>query len=251
MQHVNLSSPYTWREKSTNRTATWYLATDKEDNVYVIISCKSGKGDEDRTSSNYGGTQFIQFIQKRLDDLKVRYILEHKAFIRKKEIGDNAAQSKKLPTGNFSLAFRFPGMTKELASCLCGGGAEAEFKGEKEKYARKQLESSLEDLAEEQEEARDVYFGKSKTRNASEREKVRERDNYKCQYRDCSNSFDTPAGKPYVEVHHLDLFSHGGMDTSANMVCLCTYHHAMIHYADVDTREKMTQDLKEQIRKKQ
>ena len=251
MQRVNRSAPHTWREKSTNKTATWYLATDKEGNVYVIISCKSGKGDEGRTSSNYGRTQFVQFIQKRLDDLKVRYILAHEAFIRKKEIGDNGAQRKKLPTGNFSLAFRFPGMTKELAFCLCGGASETTFKEEKEKFARKQLESSLEDLENEQKEARKTYISTTTRRNATATAAAKERDGFACQYCGCSNTFTTADGKPYVEVHHLKYVSEGGSDVLDNLVCLCAHHHSMIHYADVDTREKMTQDLKEQIRKRQ
>ena len=235
-----------------NGDATFHIAIVPDGRCFILIPSAGGNG---KGTHNQNRNEAILWIQDRANALGFKLFDIHKCHCARGNVsvscGDkNEIKSHDLRKGieklvyysTAPLAFTFDGLTGKMAEYLCGedGLLEDVF-----------LEKSLVKLEEEREEAKKVYFSKTRARDATVREIVRERDNYKCQYGDCGNSFDTPAGMPYVEVHHLELFSHGGEDTPANMVCLCAHHHAMIHYADVQTCTRMTRELRELVRGKQ
>ncbi len=237
--HFNSHVKIRWKD------ATFRIACAPDGRCFILIPSEGANHNRDRNEA-------IRQVQERANSLGVNLFEIHSCDCGKMVVncGDkNEIKSHDLRKGieklvyysTAPLAFTFDGLTNKVAQYLCGAdNLEDIFR-----------ENSLKRLVEEREEARKVYFSKTRARDATAREMVRERDNYKCQYGDCGNSFDTPAGMPYVEVHHLELFSHGGEDTPANMVCLCAHHHAMIHYADVQTCARMTRELRELVRGKQ
>lgn len=46
----------------------------------------------------------------------------------------------------------------------------------------------------------------------------------------CGHYFLTPAGKRYVECHHLEHLANEGLDCSKNMLVVCANHHRQLHY---------------------
>ena len=88
-------------------------------------------------------------------------------------------------------------------------------------------------------------------RNADDRRKVLERDNYECQV--CHMKFIKTygeIGKEFIEVHHLypvcnmgENYKFDPMDKEKGLVCLCSNCHSMIHrgghWEDVDGERKM------------
>jgi putative restriction endonuclease len=60
-----------------------------------------------------------------------------------------------------------------------------------------------------------------------------------CLYPECPNTFVTPSGLPYVEVHHLVPLFEGGEDAVWNLSVLCAHHHRMAHFA----QERVKRDV--------
>jgi 5-methylcytosine-specific restriction endonuclease McrA len=53
----------------------------------------------------------------------------------------------------------------------------------------------------------------------------------RCEVPDCQHeAFKKVSGEEYVEVHHIVTLSDGGLDTPANVVCLCPSHHMEAHH---------------------
>lgn len=87
---------------------------------------------------------------------------------------------------------------------------------------------------------------------------VRLRDKSKCIYCEngvqCKNTFLTERALPFIEVHHVEPLNgtkneEKGEDNVKNMVCLCSHHHSMAHYADAYTRKSMQDDFKAYLNK--
>jgi 5-methylcytosine-specific restriction enzyme A len=55
--------------------------------------------------------------------------------------------------------------------------------------------------------------------------------------------FEMPGNRVYLETHHIDALSDGGLDTPANVVALCPNHHREAHYGA--TRDLMRAKLLE------
>lgn len=72
-------------------------------------------------------------------------------------------------------------------------------------------------------------------RNPYLAKKVIIKSSYKCNIDSNHHTFTTKNGKPYMEAHHLiplsaqDSFN-SGLDTEANIVCLCPNCHRLLHY---------------------
>jgi predicted restriction endonuclease len=60
----------------------------------------------------------------------------------------------------------------------------------------------------------------------------------KCQIESCGFTFKKINGEYYSEGHHLIPLSQGGSQDEENVVILCANHHRMLHYADVEIKEK-------------
>jgi 5-methylcytosine-specific restriction endonuclease McrA len=51
-----------------------------------------------------------------------------------------------------------------------------------------------------------------------------------CEIPGCTHpTFETAAGLPYTEVHHIIPLSEGGPDAIENVACLCAAHHRQVH----------------------
>lgn len=46
----------------------------------------------------------------------------------------------------------------------------------------------------------------------------------------CGHYFLSPAGKRYVECHHLEHLANEGLDCSKNILVVCANHHRQLHY---------------------
>lgn len=66
-------------------------------------------------------------------------------------------------------------------------------------------------------------------RNASLAQLVKEQRGYFCQL--CGEGIPKAAGGTYVEAHHLDYLSDGGLDFSRNLVIVCPNCHKRFHYS--------------------
>lgn len=54
---------------------------------------------------------------------------------------------------------------------------------------------------------------------------------HKCEIDGCEMPlFRSTAGKPFVEVHHINPLSQGGADTINNVACVCPSHHREAHH---------------------
>ena len=59
---------------------------------------------------------------------------------------------------------------------------------------------------------------------------ARKRAHHRCEILACAHPmFETTAGLPYTEVHHIIPLSEGGRDTIDNVACLCAAHHRQVH----------------------
>lgn len=237
-----------WRSPTNDKPASWYLATNENKELFVIIASRSGKGDG--TSSNNGRSELVQLIRRRLSDLRVKGLQIFKVNVPQRIITRQFPSRVDILNQNVSLALRFENMSERDVRCLFGEPTLAELH-EREIKVRERRENSLNELASEQKEARKVYSTTTTARDQKAADAARKRDNYKCQFPGCDNTFKSSNGVPYVEVHHLTLVKDEGSDDLDNLVCLCGHHHAMIHYADAQTCARMTRELRELVRGKQ
>ncbi len=63
----------------------------------------------------------------------------------------------------------------------------------------------------------------------------------KCQI--CGYFFQMKNGEKYVECHHLEHLSEGGLDVSKNILVLCANHHRQFHFGNVRILEHTEQFL--------
>lgn len=228
-----------WGNPANKDSARWYIVRGDDAKVYVVIPSRGGNGDG--TSSNPGRLELINVIEHGLSILGVKEdaVEVYKSNLNEKKIFNENRLTTKALNNNASYAIRFENMTALQGVFLCADNkAHQEILLENEVYG------------EEQEEARVMHLCSRYARNATLANEVRKRDGYKCQYPHCCNFFRTAGGNDYVEVHHLKPLAEGGRDCTDNMVCLCAYHHSMIHYADQETRREMTEDLVSKIRRR-
>ena len=59
------------------------------------------------------------------------------------------------------------------------------------------------------------------------RASVLKRDHYHCQVPGCTR-------RAHLHAHHVHWRSRGGRDTLSNMICVCAFHHAMIHDGHIE-----------------
>ncbi|MFN6476339.1 HNH endonuclease [Nostoc sp. DedQUE07] len=59
-----------------------------------------------------------------------------------------------------------------------------------------------------------------------------------CQFENCGFTFLENNGGFYSEAHHLTLLSQEGSQDENNVVILCPNHHRMLHYAQVEIKDK-------------
>ncbi|WP_190240985.1 HNH endonuclease [Nostoc sp. 'Peltigera membranacea cyanobiont' 210A] len=59
-----------------------------------------------------------------------------------------------------------------------------------------------------------------------------------CQFENCGFTFAKTNGGFYSEAHHLILLSQEGSQDENNVVILCPNHHRMLHYAQVEIKDK-------------
>jgi putative restriction endonuclease len=71
-----------------------------------------------------------------------------------------------------------------------------------------------------------------------------------CLYPECANTFITPAGLPYVEVHHLVPLFEGGEDAVWNLSVLCAHHHRMAHFAEDRVKHEVNFLVAEAVRER-
>lgn len=64
-----------------------------------------------------------------------------------------------------------------------------------------------------------------------------------CLLPNCKNTFLTPGGQRYIEVHHIIPLFKGGEDALWNLSVLCAHHHKMAHFAEEKTVNKLQKDL--------
>lgn len=77
-------------------------------------------------------------------------------------------------------------------------------------------------------------------RSSSVRDAVRKRARGHCEW--CgARGFITKAGSLYLETHHIEPLSEGGMDSVKNVIALCPNHHREAHYGinDLYLRNQM------------
>lgn len=236
-----------WHSPTDKAPASLYIATNDSKKLFLVIASRSGHGDG--TSSNKGRPELIKRIKKELSDLRVQGLELFKVHVRKRIIMEQYHSSLDVLNKNVSLALWFPNMTMREVGILLGELTPEQLQ-EQEKKALERREYSLDDLANELKEARKMYTTYYTARDPKAADAARKRDDYKCQFPGCKNTFLSENGIPYVEVHHLKPIKNNGSDELDNLVCLCAHHHAMIHYADEKTRDRMRKELCEKVRQK-
>lgn len=68
-----------------------------------------------------------------------------------------------------------------------------------------------------------------------------------CLYPVCSNTFNKPNNKPYIEVHHIISLCDGGEDAIWNLAVVCAHHHKMAHFAGSSTRQELQNILLREV----
>ena len=66
-----------------------------------------------------------------------------------------------------------------------------------------------------------------------------------CQLCEKPAPFSDKHGEPFLEIHHIEWFSRGGMDTLENTVALCPNCHRKMHILDRESDKKL---LKEKVK---
>lgn len=67
--------------------------------------------------------------------------------------------------------------------------------------------------------------------------------NGECQLCNHEGPFRTNSGRRFLEVHHIDWLSKGGLDTPENVIALCPNCHRMMHYINNATDIKKLKSL--------
>lgn len=88
---------------------------------------------------------------------------------------------------------------------------------------------------------------KYQTRQIEYRNVVIARAGGKCQLCNCNAPFLDSAGRPYLEVHHVQAISEGGKDDPTNMIALCPNCHRKM---EICPSEQDKQRIKRQLGKK-
>jgi len=65
-----------------------------------------------------------------------------------------------------------------------------------------------------------------------------------CLLPNCANTFMTPAGVPYIEVHHVVALCDGGEEALWNLSVVCAHHHRMAHFAEPRTKLAVSDTLR-------
>ncbi|MEH2464113.1 HNH endonuclease [Nostoc sp.] len=68
--------------------------------------------------------------------------------------------------------------------------------------------------------------------------KIKNKYNHCCQFENCGFTFSKKNGGFYSGAHHLTLLSQEGSQDENNVVLLCPNHHRMLHYAQVEIKDK-------------
>lgn len=68
--------------------------------------------------------------------------------------------------------------------------------------------------------------------------KIKNKYNNCCQFENCGFTFSKNNGGFYSEAHHLIPLSQEGSQDENNIVILCPNHHRMLHYAQVEIKDK-------------
>lgn len=68
--------------------------------------------------------------------------------------------------------------------------------------------------------------------------KIKNKYNNCCQFENCGFTFSKNNGGFYSEAHHLIPLSQEGSQDENNVVILCPNHHRMLHYAQVEIKDK-------------
>lgn len=118
---------------------------------------------------------------------------------------------------NGAIAINFNGLTEALIPFFFGCEQESKIKETLKIKAIDELK---------------VERSLSAARNLKVKEAAKQRDNYHCSIVGCANSFEAGDGNPFVEVHHVWPLCDGGRDELENVICLCSHHHSMVHYAN-------------------
>lgn len=67
----------------------------------------------------------------------------------------------------------------------------------------------------------------------------------KCEYCEQRAPFRRPNGQPYLEVHHIDRISDGGLDAPNKVAAICPTCHRLIHHGEAG--KKTNDDLRPKI----
>ena len=103
-------------------------------------------------------------------------------------------------------------------------------------------------------EKREVFLFK---RNRHLVKQALEKSQYKCDIDRTHKTFITKNNKPYMEAHHLiplssqELFNTSGLDSVANIVCICPNCHRNLHYGKdiIPMLEKIYNERKQALEK--
>jgi len=68
-----------------------------------------------------------------------------------------------------------------------------------------------------------------------------------CLYPRCSNTFNKPNNKPYIEVHHIISLCDGGEDAIWNLAVVCAHHHKMAHFSNLQTKQELQNILLREV----
>jgi hypothetical protein len=66
--------------------------------------------------------------------------------------------------------------------------------------------------------------------------KIKERNNYKCQFPGCTSIIRTKSGRPYIEVAHIKPVKDGGQSILGNLILLCPNHHKEFDLGDLQIK---------------
>ena len=91
------------------------------------------------------------------------------------------------------------------------------------------------------------YLIETYVRNIGWANEAKEKFGLYCMCHRCANTFVKDDGIPYIEVHHIIPLCKGGEDGIWNLAVLCAHHHRMAHYAELNTRKQMEQDLLKEV----
>lgn len=99
-------------------------------------------------------------------------------------------------------------------------------------------DEKIQEISKEVPEKRE-YLIETFARNRGWVKEARERFGKYCLYPRCSNTFNKPDNKPYIEVHHIISLCDGGEDAIWNLSLVCAHHHKMAHFAALTTKQEL------------